>query len=158
MWYCRIWHVILIERLAWKNVTPSYWGAYWVKMIRKKKKYEVANLIFMRFSFQKLNISRWDRWDYNPQAPLLILMDGWRWSYCSFIIMMSGESQPDWPHPPLDHWALSTVCSRLHHISLPPSSNLAICARQADHLTTNATATGPSPSNVKPGWNVALTT
>lgn len=161
MWYCRIWHVILIERLTWKNVTPSYWGAYWVKMIRKKKKYEVANVIFMRFSFQKLNISRWGQTRLQPPgSPPRI--DGW----AMLVLLLlhhndcerSGESQPDWPHPPLDHWALSTVCSRLHHISLPPSSNLAICARQADHLTTNATATGPSPSNVKPGWNVALTT
>lgn len=127
-------------------------------MIRKKKKYEVANLIFMRFSSQKLNISRWGQMRLQPPGSLLILMDGRCWSYCSFIIMMSGESQPDRPHPPLDHWALSTVCSRLHHISLPPSCNPAICARQADHLTTNATATEPSPSNVKPGWNVALTT
>lgn len=74
------------------------------------------------------------------------------------IEMTSGESQPDQPHPPLDHQALSTVCSCLHRFPLPPSSNPPLRARQADHLTTNATATGPSPSNIKPGWNVALTT
>lgn len=41
---------------------------------------------------------------------------------------------------------------------LPPPSNPPHRARQADHLTTSTTATGPSPSNVKPAWNVALTT
>lgn len=85
-------------------------------------------------------------------------MDRPTWPRWLSIKTTRAESQPDQPHPPLDHRALSTVCSCLHLFPLPPSSNPPRRARQADHLTTNATATGPSPSNVKPGWNVALAT
>lgn len=119
MWYCRIWHVILIERLAWKNVTPSYWGAYWVKMIRKKKKYEVANLIFMRFSFQKLNISRWGQMRLQPSgSPFHI--DGW------VMLVLLLHHNDEWRIParlaPPSSWPLGSVhCLFPSPSHLPPS-------------------------------------
>lgn len=120
MWYCRIWHVILIERLAWKNVTPSYWGAYWVKMIRKKKKYEVANLIFMRFSFQKLNISRWGQTRLQPPgSPPRI--DGW-----AMLVLLLLHHNDEWRIParlaPPSSWPLGSVhCLFPSPSHLPPS-------------------------------------
>lgn len=87
------------------------------------------------------------------------IMDRSTWSHRLTIIATRGRIQAR-PAPPSSWPPCSVHClflsPSLH--PLPPSSNPPICVRQADHLTTNATATGPSPSNVKPGWNVAPTT
>lgn len=69
---------------------------------------------------------------------------------------VSDSNEKTTPAPP-SSWPPSSVHCLLLSPSLPPCSHPPVRARQADHLTTNTTATGPSPSNVKPGWNVALT-
>ena len=77
---------------------------------------------------------------------------------CSRRRIPAGPATPSsWP-PSSVHWLFLPPSPPPLSSLLPPPSNPPHRARQADHLTTSATATGPSPSNVKPAWNVALTT